>query len=165
MFTTATLPTFGSKSTQYRVHRVGYGYVVPQKPQKQKASKPLLGVRLIIATNIQNLLDRDFSGKVQGQHGRFRKVYSKISLSKIQRAVQEGALNMTSIEQFAKAFDLEPYQLFIDGLNVRSPQVAADPEAVQAIENIRQTRDRGRETQRERTASRGDDAQARHPPA
>lgn len=138
---------------------------MPRRAQKSKPEKLLLGVRRVVATNIQNLLDRDFPGEQRGQHGRFREKFPKVHLSKIQRAVQEGALNIASIEQFAEVFKVEPYQLFIDGLDVERPQVAADPDAVRAVETIQQLGEKRSETQRERKAGRRDDAQTRHPPA
>jgi hypothetical protein len=80
----------------------------------------------ILAQNIQALLDRDFKGPKRGQIGRFCGKHKAIALSKMQRAVAEGAVNLSTVEELAKAFKLQPYQLFIPRLNVNEPQIAIE---------------------------------------
>lgn len=84
----------------------------------------------IVATNVQNLLDRDCppdpkKGR-RGQIRRFIELHPTLQnrLSKIQRALKDGGMNLASLEELAKAFKLHPYQLLIDKLDVHDPQIA-----------------------------------------
>lgn len=84
--------------------------------------------RAILAANVQALLDREIPPHPKkGRWGQITKFVDdhriRKSLSKIQRAVKDGGVNMDTVEQLAKLFGVEPYQLLIDKLDVKEPQV------------------------------------------
>lgn len=129
------LDVHNAQFTRNRVHvnpESGSRKVYGCKPM---ANKPLIGIRRIVATNVQALLDRDFPGP-GGQIGRFLKKHPKVGLSKMQRAVNEGGINMSTVDQIAAAFKVQPYQLFIHKLNVDSPQIAIAPKYVANVQRM-----------------------------
>lgn len=129
------LPEIGSMSTLNRVWHAVYGYGMAKKPKEEK---PLIGIRKVIATNVQALLDRDVGVARKGQIGRFIKKHAHMekALSKMQRAVNEGAMNLDTMEQLAKVFGVSPYQLLIEGLNPKAPQVAIERHLVKTAQRM-----------------------------
>lgn len=86
------------------------------------ATERTVRARAILAANVQALLDREFPPDPRkgrwGQVTRFVDHHKiRNSLSKVQRAVKDGGVNMGTVEQLAKV------QLLIDKLDVNEPQV------------------------------------------
>ena len=125
--TRATLPVFGSMSTR---NRATIPITVQAMPTKQESH-----LRQVVARNVQALLDRDFPGK-RGQHSRFCKKRAGIALSRMQNASKDGGINMATLARIATAFGVLPYQMLIDGLNVKEPQIAIEKRYYMAAKQI-----------------------------
>lgn len=104
--------------------------------------KRLRSAKQIFAANVQALLDKH-DPKRYGQIHRFAQAHKRIPLSKLQRAVKDGSVNLETVEQIALATGVEPYQLFIEKLDVTDPQIAFKSKWVEAA--LKLVKDMGQE--------------------
>lgn len=130
----ANLPESGSLSTLKWVGIRGYG-VAPMPADRH------VRLRALLAVNVQALLDRDVPSTRADRRGQIpafldKHKISRKRLSKFQRAVKDGAINLGALEELAQAFKVEPYQLLIDKLDVNDPQIAERPSVVAAARRI-----------------------------
>ena len=54
----------------------------------------------------------------------------------MQRAVADGGVNLDTVAQLAAAFKIISYQIFIEGLNVKEPQIAIERRYVSAARQM-----------------------------
>lgn len=81
---------------------------------------------VILSKNIVELLKRDYPGPERGRIARFRQHHKGIPLSKMQRAINDGRINLQTLSQLAEAFKVQPYQLLVPNLIASDPQIAIE---------------------------------------
>lgn len=98
-------------------------------------------VKLIVGFNVRSLMQarrQDFDSACKAM---------KMKPTQLKRIVSgKHAITMTTLERIAGAYDLEPYQLLIPGLDAKNPQVLralspADENLYRALEEARRGAD------------------------
>lgn len=90
-----------------------------------------VSIRHVLATNVRELMKLRWPDSPNRSASLEKECKSLITDSTIQRIlVSESGVSVDQLELIAKAFNLEPYQLLIHGLDVRKPQKAAGAKAL-----------------------------------
>lgn len=114
-------------------------------PVQGMAQRPITAVKNTLKENVTKLLDRDFPPeKFPNGRGQLmallkaRRGLSRANLSKMQRVLKDGSCNLNTVGQIANAFGLDhAYQLFINGLDVKEPQVVITQRQARVLEKLR----------------------------
>lgn len=96
------------------------------------ARKVIYPANDIFRDNIKRLITDRYKTVYQ-----FRKKHPTISGSTIETALSTGGGQIATIGQFAGAFELQAYQLFIRNLNTKKPQQVISERQARAIQELK----------------------------
>lgn len=98
--------------------------------------KALTALEAVLHDNVKRLLDEhtDYRGKP----GRVKERHANVRLETLQNIYNgTGGCNVASLEWLANALEVQPYQLLVRDLDVKSPQQVVSAKQMQAIKDLR----------------------------
>jgi hypothetical protein len=101
--------------------------------------KTLTALEAVLHQNVKRLIDahEDYQGKV----GRVKERHSKVRLETLQNLYNgDGGCNVASLALIADALGVQPYQLLVRDLDVKSPQQVVSARQMRAIKDLTEER-------------------------